>query len=302
MTSGPAGIWHNLILVGYGIEFEQPGTVAEGLAGACVHSNAFGPYLLECEQIARMSRAPCKPLNDLLQEIRDDPALCDKAHWKGGNSFAYDDNVSSNAPPGMARLASQWKIDQPDELPYRVAEMINVNAFIAGGAQRPDKIVKIDFIYVHQINAAIFFSAFRQQDWVSQAAKTRLVEWYGRMNLLFYAGSLAPPLFASEITSYKASKPQSTWSSIIHRCLALPDDGHVAKMIRALAHGEEMSKPWESDDVQKDRPSLPMKGGMWLQVANMAIDSTEAEPDLIRRWLRGAGSDEAWAEFPDRGT
>lgn len=46
------GIWHSLIPVGYGIEFEQAGMIAEGLAGACVHSKAFAPYLLECETLA----------------------------------------------------------------------------------------------------------------------------------------------------------------------------------------------------------------------------------------------------------
>lgn len=294
------GIWHNLILVGYGIEFEQPGILAEGLAGACIHSNAFRGYLFECESLAKTPHAQCKSLVELLREVRNDPLLCDKDHWKGGNSFAYDDDIVGNAPAGMAKLASQWRVEKPDDLTYRTAELINVNAFIAGAAQRPDKAVKIDFIFVHHINASIFFSSFLQQDWIGTTAKIRLLEWYARLNLLFYAASLGPELLADEIVDYNPVKPGSTWDSIIQRALSLPDDGHLPKLIRALAHGERVCRPLEEDDKRKEIPMLPMKGRMWLQVANMAIDSAEAELDIIKRWVRGAGSDEAWAEVPDR--
>lgn len=236
----------------------------------------------------------------LLQDIQNNPALCDKDHWHGGNSFAYDDNITSNAPPGMAELASQWKVDSPEDLPYRTVEMINVNAFIAGAAQRPNKVVKIDFVFVHQVNASIFFSVFLQQDWISDAFKIRLLEWYTRLNLLTYAAGLAPPLLTNEIVEYKPLEPKSTWSSIMHRAHAIQDDGHLSKLLRALAHGEKVSQLWEQNHAQEDKPLLPIKGGMWLLLANMAIDSTENEPEIIKRWLRGAGSDEAWAEFPDR--
>lgn len=295
-----AGIWHNLIIVGYGVEFEQPGIVAEGLAGACVHSDVFGPYLLESEKLARTSQESHKPLIRLLREIRENSVLCDRDHWKGGNSFAYDDDVVSNAPPGMAKLASQYKIDDPAQLQFRTVELINVCAFIAGAAQRSNKVVKIDFIFVHYINASIFYSAFLEQDWISTAAKCRLLEWYARLILLFYAASLGPELLASEVKDYRPCQPESAWSSIMKRSLAVPDDGHLPKLIRALAHGEQVSQPWEAEDAQRSTKVLPVTDGMWLQIANMAIDSAEAEPDLLRRWVRGAGSDEAWAEFPDR--
>lgn len=295
-----AGIWHNLILVGYGVEFEQSGIVAEGLAGACVHSDVFGPYLLESEKLARTSQKPSKSLIQLLQEVRSDPVLCDKDHWQGGNSFAYNDDVASNAPPGMAKLASQYKIDEPEQLEFRTVELINVCAFIAGAAQRANKVVKVDFIFVHYINASIFYSAFLKQEWISTAAKCRLLEWYARLILMFYAASLGPELHANEIKDYRPSQPESTWSSIMKRCLVVTDDGHLPKLIRALAHGEQVSQPWEAEDAQKSTKMLPVTGGMWLQMANMAIDSAEAEPDLLRRWVRGAGSDEAWAEVPDR--
>ena len=47
----------------------------------------------------------------------------------------------------MAKLAAQWKVDDPADLPYRTAELINISAFIVGGAQRTNKVIKIDFIF-----------------------------------------------------------------------------------------------------------------------------------------------------------
>lgn len=236
---------------------------------------------------------------DLLQETRDRPDLCDKQHWKGGHSFAYDDMVVSNAPPGMAKLAAQWKIDNADDLSYRAFELLNVNAYLACAAQRAGKKIMVDFIFVHHINASIFFSAFLEQDWLPTAAKIRLLEAYTRINLLFYAASLGPQLFKHEIVDYTPDRPDSTWQSIIQRSLSVPDDGHLPKLIRALAHGEALSRSWEENGDLRAM-TLPVRHSMWLRMANMAIDSAESEPDIIKRWVRGAGSDAAWAIVGDR--
>lgn len=40
-------------------------------------------------------------------------------------------------------------------------------------------------------------------------------------------------------------------------------DGHVTKMARALAHGEQLSKPFEGQE------NFRLKGDMWLKLGNM---------------------------------
>lgn len=42
-----------------------------------------------------------------------------------------------------------------------------------------------------------------------------------------------------------------------------PDDGHAAKLVRAIAHGELVSKPYEGSE------KFRIKDGMWLQLGNM---------------------------------
>ena len=81
-----------------------------------------------------------------------------------------------------------------------------------------------------------------------------------------YASRHSPPPLLDEIINYhplEAGKPESSWDGIIHRVLNHPDDGHASKLIRAIAHGEQVCRPFE--DSEKFR----IKGKMWLQLGNM---------------------------------
>lgn len=44
------------------------------------------------------------------------------------------------------------------------------------------------------------------------------------------------------------------------------DDGHASKLMRALAHGEEVSRPFEAKAKEN---GLPITGDMWLKIGNM---------------------------------
>ena len=69
------------------------------------------------------------------------------------------------------------------------------------------------------------------------------------------------------------------------------DDGHANKLVRALKHGEIVSKPWQKKEAFR------IKGGMWLNLGHMAIDSVE---DSGEPWVRSAGFEEAWTKYEDR--
>ena len=93
-----------------------------------------------------------------------------------------------------------------------------------------------------------------------------------------------------EITNYHLMHP-SGWEGIFDRVVTHEDDGHASKLIRALKHGEVVSKQWE------EKESFKIKGSMWLNLGHMAIDSVE---DSGATWVRSAGFDEAWVKFEDR--
>lgn len=114
------------------------------------------------------------------------------------------------------------------------------------------------------MNCSIFFSAILDRPWISTRAKFRLLEWKGRMALLIYASRHCPPLNLNEITNYSITK---NWDEIINAGNTHKwDDGHVVKLIRAIAHGEEITEPLEKQGKGKD---LKIHGDAWLKAANM---------------------------------
>ena len=67
-----------------------------------------------------------------------------------------------------------------------------------------------------------------------------------------------------EITNYKASKD---WNALFAECITHPrEDSHASKLIRALAHSEEVSRPYEAQAKDK---GLLITGDMWLKIGNM---------------------------------
>ena len=120
------------------------------------------------------------------------------------------------------------------------------------------------FYYMHALNSSIFLYTFFKQSWISSANKMKLFNWKGRLDLCLYASRRSPPLLLEEITNYTPKHEQSDWEAVIARARAFDDDGHTCKMIRALAHGESIC-----DWYEEGNPNLPIKGKMWLQMANM---------------------------------
>lgn len=162
---------------------------------------------------------------------------------------------------------------------------------------------------MHCVNSSIWYSSFLKAPWISTANKIRLLEWKGRLDLAMYASRRSPTPLLDDIAHYlpkEAGKPGSqSWDAIIKRVIQHPDDGHAAKLVRAIAHGEQISKPYEGSE------KFRIKDGMWLQLGNMgelhgqggfgsggltiglAIDSVEDASDN-NAWVRSAGFAEAW--------
>jgi len=82
------------------------------------------------------------------------------------------------------------------------------------------------------------------------------------MDLLMYTSRGTPDLLLEEVAKYPIKED---WSQVFARCLAHPgDDGHLAKLTRALAHGQQVCLPYESTN-----PQMPIRGDMWLRIGNI---------------------------------
>ena len=150
-----------------------------------------------------------------------------------------------------------------------------------------------DDCLVHCVNCSIFFSAFAKEPWLKVEDKTRLLEWKGRLDLAMYVSRGCPQLSLDEIVDYQPKRPNDGWPEIIRRVDQFPDDGHASKLVRALAHSEQVCKPYgaQPQDV------LAVRADMFLQLGHMAIDSVEA---VGPNWVRSAGFDQAWENISNR--
>lgn len=282
------GFLHPIIHLGFGIEFEQPAIIAEALAKTAIHPGTICSVLWGIESASKMSQE--MPLVELIHrvcqsDIRDAPC------WGPGDILV--DYPLLRAPPELSAIAACFKVD-PDKLEEKTAEMINVNAYFTGAAQRPPKRVKLDFFFIHNVNCSIFMSSILEKPWLTRQEKAILLAWKGRFDILAYAFRGAPHLDINEIIAYQPKAPGG-WNAIYERVLNFDDDSHLTKFIRAVANGEGVCRPFE--DTGGDQ--FPIKGEMWLQIAHMALDSMDGET-YQSRWVKGAGFAKQWELFCER--
>jgi hypothetical protein len=284
-----AGVLHPIIHLGFGIEFDQPAIIAEALAQAACHDVWIADYFLPAEEAAnKVTDLDSLPsIVQLLDEMRADKELFDAPRWADGNKIR--DGIMKRAGDCMLSYAARVRV-KPEALAEKTAEMTNAAAYYTAGAQRSDKAIKYDFFFIHNVNCSIFFSSFLKQDWLSDADKVRLLEWKIRIDLVMYVSRKSPEIRLQDIREYKPKQP-SGLDEIEDRVCRLPDDGHASKLVRAIAHGQQICKPYES------REAFRLKQDDWLQLAHMAIDSVESEG---ANWVRSAGFDEAWKDVPAR--
>lgn len=314
-----AGFLHPIIHLGFGIEFQQPAIIAEGLAQAAVHDDWMASLLFGCEKAAEPNRGkkgPKKTIVQLLEECRDDEKLSKAAHWDDGNKIR--DGILKRAPEEMIKYASQYTVEE-EELEEKTAEMINASGkprfhiltytrltrnivYFTAAAQHPPHQVKFDFFYMHCVNSSIFFSNFLSptNSFLTPATKRRLLEWKVWNDITMYVSRGCPQLLPEEITHYQPKKHNNSgggWDAIIKRVNALEDDGHASKLIRALAHGEQACEKHAGDDKEGKEGWMIKGADAWLKLGHMALDSVEAEGP---NWVRSCGFDEAWEQIPLR--
>jgi Questin oxidase-like len=176
--------------------------------------------------------------------------------------------------------------------------MMGNKVYYTAGAQHPPSLIKFDFYYMHCVNSSIFFPTFASLPSLSTAAKCRLLEWKGRIDLAMYASRHSPTILLDEITNYRP-KAQGTadggnsWENVFDRARKFEDDGHTSKLIRAIANGKKVSEKSEKEGRQGFR----VRGATWDKLGQAAMDSVEAPGN---HWVRSAGFEEAWRDVGER--
>ena len=121
---------HPFIHFGFGLEFNQPAIVAEGLAQTAVHEDWYGPlFFWPVEKAAGgMAKHGKKSMLQILEEIRADEKLTRSAQYDDGQRMR--NGVLKRAPDEMIKYAAEFTVSV-DQIEEKTAEIINtVGEFI----------------------------------------------------------------------------------------------------------------------------------------------------------------------------
>ena len=293
------GVFHPMIHLGFGVEFRLPSIVAEGLAQAASHYfGDLAKFFTRTEQLANSGTVPPKRLIDLYRSVRANEKLR-RAALVTDKAFRIRDGVLGRAFDEIVPLAAQYQVT-PETLERATAEMISCAAYAAGATgEKAGKVRRIDFYVMHNVTCSLSLAVLMRQPWIKIQDKVRLVEWKARLDLVMYAAISAPDLVPEKILEYKPTLSRGMdWSALYRSCIRLHDDGHIVKFVRALKNGEEVARPFESDDKAGD---LPVKGDLWLRMAQLCYDTTSHSTSVIaeEKWVMGAGFEPMWNRVPD---
>ncbi|KAK6509752.1 hypothetical protein TWF481_004482 [Arthrobotrys musiformis] len=298
-----AGFLHPWIHLGYGIEFEQPAIIAEGLAQTAVHDDWPGRYLKACMAAATAASSKNKEYGNGVTVT----SLFNKAHGseKLRKSTKWSDPqknkaVYANAFEEMVALASEWYIAptaSDDAIARAAAELTSAAAFICSATPRLDKKVKFDFFLMHTVTSSVFLGVWVRQKWLGNAEKSVLINYFSWMVVNMYVSRGCADINFDQVKSYRPKEKNNQWEDIAARVTRLKDDGHVSKTVRALANAERVSQSYTSTE------GFEVGTGEYLKIAEMAVDAAE---DLKEGngdeplWVRSAGHPEAWAKVGPR--
>ncbi|KAI0970333.1 hypothetical protein F4678DRAFT_136819 [Xylaria arbuscula] len=308
------GYVHPIMHLGLGLEFKQLPIVAEGLAETAVHHDWwYTKYIETTAAHAEKNGGIRQSIVDIFDECVKDPIITNCVEWDYINQYEapseawpegrwfvtrepYRDGVVGKALEPLARLASKFKVTAEDDLEKATAEIINASIYIAAAAQKAPHEPRYEFFLIHGSNACLWHSVLLAEPSITRAQKARLIETTGRMLFFIWAGVGAPkPQLEHLMTGYKPKHIDAGWEKVFEWSLRHEDDGHMIKLVRALAHGEKVCKPYDH------LPEFRFKQHMFLHAANAAMDSGSDKPmSYVRHFdlLRLVGFDEAWENVP----
>lgn len=294
--------------------------MAEALAGSCVHETWPATFLMGTEKyLAANPGAPARPFLEVLNGLRADDAVRNGVKHTDPFNKVADGLLTRVTPEQLAPYLGRFQAgSSPAELRRAAADLMYTCAYLVAAAQQPGKREAMDFVTLHAETTCVFYPVILAQDWLSGRDKARLLEAGARTSAVMYAACGSPALHADRIRDYVPRRPADGWPELIHRAIVYRDEGHAAKLVRALYSTEQLG--------EEPPAGLPITRADLLKIAHMGMDSIElafdetngnrrpaAAPGIMARvghggemvvnnmtrWIFYSGLDHAWDHVPE---
>lgn len=257
-----------MIHLGYALEFNSPGLVAEALAAACVHDDWPKDFLLPTETYVQSNAdVPSKPLLQIFDSLRNDPHIFSAVEDTDPFNKIRDGLLKRVTGAQLVPHLSQFQVrPTPEDLQRKLEDMMHTCAYMVGAAQRPGKRERVDFVLLHSVTLAVFYPAILSLDWLTDLEKARLLEAKTRVDAVMYAACKCPVLYPERVVEYVPRSPKDGWEELFHRANVYQEEGHMVKLIRGLYCLEQLGETEKGFPVQKRD---------FMKIAHMSLDSVE---------------------------
>ncbi|KAF7730147.1 hypothetical protein EC973_002755 [Apophysomyces ossiformis] len=302
------GAFHPLIHIGYGLEFDVPGLIAEGLAMAACTTLDLHPLIdnlppLEdkLQPISASGATPSaldqvtsnvttkldinaspksNPLVDIVQEIQQDKDF--------DGVVKFEDEVkirtvlqNRKATEKLKQYVARWPVTpNKDDLQLKLRELYEACVLTFGASAIRKEGIKLDFFLMHALTSVLFVHNFLPV--LSAKEGKLLLQSHLSASLAFYVSRGRPTLQVDLLLNYQSpnaiSDSINPWNEVFALALKAKEV-HVIKTVRSCAVGQIL--------YGHKGLSSPLENA-WLKAAQLALDK---DGD----WnFDGIGFDEAW--------
>jgi len=275
-----AGVYHPIIHLGYGIEFNHPLMLAEGLAWAAIHqprSNHFYEPInkqnseLEISSKEHKNHSSLSTALEIILSVHQDSRIDGVVQWADEDKYT---TVINAIPDLLHEYCQQWPVslslDGKMGLRARATELQILAAALHAGSHRAAEEIILDFFLMHTLTSSLFLHCYVELLEPRYAAS--LLRGKFAADLIYYIAHGRPYL---NIEQFKSYPKLLSWEQIISKAIASEDD-HVPKVVRALIHA------YRYDKTQV----FPVE--IYQAMASLSVD------DNLYWSVDAIGFDEAW--------
>jgi hypothetical protein len=241
-----SGVYHPLIHLGYGIEFNHPLMLAEGLAWVAVHqprSHLFYEPInkknTQDELVPKNNKthSSLSTALEIIFSIHQDSRMDSVVKWSDEDKYTQ---VINRIPDLLHEYCQQWPVtetlDGPMGLRARATELQILASALHAGSYRPGKEIMIDFFLMHTLTSSLFLHCYIEL--LDPCYAVSLLRGKFASDLVYYIAHGRPYLNIEQFESYPKVL---SWDQIISKAIASEDD-HVPKAVRALIHASHYDK------------------------------------------------------------